>query len=147
MGRSVTTYAAEALRRIEKLEAERRRVQRARNRCTPGSDYARELDRQLVELEEQIEHWGAIVIRAEAEGFKIWTQADFSKGDFVQYRGTWYEVLRVNPKSLTIPHIRRSTGRDVVRLSDGHPDWTWTAPYTDVTGRMTLEEMSEKDQT
>lgn len=137
---------AVALRRIEKLEAEQRRVQRSRDRCSPGSDYAAELDRQLAELEEQMEHWGKVIARAEAEGFKVWSRADFRKGDFVQYRGTWYEVLRVNAKSLTIPHIHIGVGRDVVRQGDGGrlSEWRWTAPYNDgITGRMSPEEMDE----
>jgi hypothetical protein len=135
---------AVTLRRIEKLEADRRRVQRSRDRCTPGSDYARELDRQLAELDEQLTHWRGIIARAEAEGFKVWSRADFTRGDFVKYRGTWYEVLRVNPKSVTIPHIFNGVGRDVVRKDDGHLDWTWTAGYADgVTGRMSPEEMRE----
>ncbi|WP_030248031.1 hypothetical protein [Streptomyces sp. NRRL S-455] len=117
--RSISTRAREALRRIERLEAERRRVQRSLARCTPGSPYARELDEQLAELDVRIEHWGAIVVRAEAEGFRVWTRADFRRGDFVRYRGDWYEVLRANPKSLTVPHGRG----------------TWTVPYTDVSGR------------
>ncbi|WP_086559961.1 hypothetical protein [Streptomyces africanus] len=132
-----------ALRRIEKLETERRRVRRSRDRCREGSDYARELDQQLVELEERIEHWGKLLARAEAEGFKVWTPADFAKGDFVRYRGTWYEVLRVNAKSLTIPHAP-AVGRDVVLGGDGGRlgGGTWTAPYSDgVTGRMGPEEM------
>jgi hypothetical protein len=131
-GRDTTVRAVEALRRIVKLEADRRRVQRSRSRCTPGSDYAQELDRQLAELEGQIEHLGAIVTRAEAQGFKIWTRADFRKGDFVQYRGVWYEVLRVNAKSLTVPAVS-GTGR------------TWTLAYTDdLTGRRSVDEMARE---
>lgn len=133
-----------ALRRIEKLEADRRRVQRSRKRCTPGSDYARELDRQLAELDDQLDHWRVVLARYEAEGFKVWSRADFSKGDFVKYRGTWYEVLRVNPKSVSIPHIFDGVGRDVVRKDEGPLDQTWTAGYADgITGRMSPEEMRE----
>jgi hypothetical protein len=143
------TDPAVTLRRIEKLEADRRRVERSLSRCTPGSDYAAELTRQLAELDDQLGHWRAVVARAEAEGFKVWSRADFRKGDFVQYRGTWYEVLRVNPKSLTIPHIHIGVGRDVVREGDGGrlSGWRWTAPYTDgITGRMSAEEMSERER-
>lgn len=135
---------AVALRRIEKLEADRRRVQRSRKRCTPGSDYARELDRQLAEMDDQLDHWRVVLARHEAGGFKVWSREDFSKGDFVQYRGTWYEVLRVNPKSVTIPHVFHGVGRNVVRKNGGHLDGTWTAGYADgITGRMSPEEMRE----
>lgn len=133
------------LRRIEKLEADRRRVERSLSRCTPGSDYAVELARQLAELGDQIDHWQVVVRRAEAEGFKVWSRADFKRGDFVRYRGAWYEVLRVNPKSLTIPHIHIGVGRAVVRKGDGGrlSEWTWNAPYNDgISGRMSAEEMA-----
>lgn len=134
----------EVLRRIEKLEADRRRVQRSRKRCTPGSGYAHELDRQLAELNDQLDHWRVVLARHEAEGFKVWSRADFTKGDFVQYRGTWYEVLRVNPKSVTIPHIFNGVGRNVVCRGDDRLGGTWTAGYADgVTGRRSPEEMRE----
>lgn len=54
---------------------------------------------------------------------------------------TWHEVLRVNAKSLTIPHIRNGIGRTVVRKGEGHLDWTWTAPYDGIRGRRSAEEM------
>jgi hypothetical protein len=140
---------ARTLRRIEKLQADRRRVERSLSRCTPGSDYAGELRRQLAELDDQLDHWRVVVRRAEAEGFKVWSRADFTRGDFVRYRGTWYEVLRVNPKSLTIPHIHIGVGRDVVRKGDGGrlSDWTWTARYDDgITGRRGAEEMAAHEE-
>ncbi|MER7488698.1 DUF3560 domain-containing protein [Streptomyces sp. NPDC126497] len=140
---------ARTLRRIEKLEADRRRVERSLSRCTPGTDYAAELTRQLAELDDQLDHWRVVVERAKAEGFKVWSRADFRRGDFVRYRGTWYEVLRVNPKSLTIPHIHIGVGRDVVRKGDGGrlSEWTWTARYDDgVTGRMSAEEMAARER-
>jgi hypothetical protein len=131
------------LRRIDKLEADRRRVRRSLDRCIAGSPVAEELAGQLAELDEQLAHWRERIRQAEAEGFKVWSRADFQKGDFVRYRGTWYEVLRVNAKSLTIPHVHHSVGRDVVRVGDGDLDWTtWTAGYHDgVTGRMSPDEM------
>lgn len=140
---------ARTLRRIEKLQAERRRVERALSRCTPGSDYAAELRRQITELDDQLDHWQVVIRRAEAEGFKVWSRADFTRGDFVKYRGTWYEVLRVNAKSLTIPHIHIGVGRDVVRKGDGGrlAEWTWTARYDDgITGRVSAEEMAAQER-
>jgi hypothetical protein len=131
------------LRRIDALAADRRRVGRSLERCMPGSELAGELARQAAELDEQIAYWRGVVARAEAEGFKVWSRADFRRGDFVRYRGTWFEVLRVNPKSLTIPHTHNGVGRDVVRRGDGRLDWTWTAGYHDgITGRMSAEEMA-----
>lgn len=130
------------LRRIDKLEADRRRVARSLDRCTPGSPLSQELERQAAELDEQLAHWRGVVARAETRGFKVWSRADFTRGDFVRYRETWYEVLRVNSRSVTIPHIHLGVGRDVVRRGDGSSGGTWTAGYHDgITGRMSADEM------
>lgn len=135
-----------ALRRIDKLEADRRRVLRSLNRCTPGSGIAQELTEQIAELDEQLLHLRAVVARAEAEGVKVWSRDDFTRGDFVRYRGIWYEVLRVNSRSLTVPHAL-PVDRPVVRAGDGeHGEhgWTWTTPYDGITGRMSAQEMAAR---
>nr|WP_202446868.1 DUF3560 domain-containing protein [Streptomyces sp. SID5468] len=139
------------LRRIAKLEADLRRVHRqiaAETQHGDGSEKASawvaELNRRKAELEEEIAYWRQVIAEAEADGFKVWGKADFAKGDFVEYRGTWYEVLRVNARSVTIPHIHNGIGRAVVRKGDGHLDWTWTAPYDGVTGRKSAEEMQQQ---
>ena len=133
MGTTYTTLT-HALHRIDKLEAARRRVMRSLSRCTPGSELAADLSRQSAELDEQLVHWRAVVVQAEAAGLKIWSADDFSRGDFVQYRGTWYEVLRVNRRSVTVPY-----GND--------PTWTWTISYHDgIAGRMSAEEMAARRQ-
>lgn len=137
------------LRRIAKLEADLRRVEKwARGESAGGftreltPDTVAELDRRREELTEELAYWAHVIKQAEADGFKVWSRADFQKGDFVLYGGTWYEVLRVNAKSVTIPHIHNGTGRKVVRKGDGHvADWTWLAPYDGVKGRKTAEEM------
>ena len=132
-----TTYTAltHTLRRIDKLEAAQRRVARSLSRCTPGSSLAEDLSRQITELDEQITHWRGVVAQAEAAGFKVWSAEDFRRGDFVEYRGTWHEVLRVNRRSVTVPRA----GAD--------PTWTWTIGYHDgITGRMSAEDMAELDQ-
>lgn len=145
MGAITTTALTHALHRIDKLEADRRRVSRSLSRCTPGSPLAGELAQQRGELDEQLTHWRGIVTEAEAEGLKVWSRDDFSRGDFVRYRDAWFEVLRVNARSVTIPHIHNSVGRDVVRQGDGHLDGTWTAGYHDgITGRMSAEEMARR---
>lgn len=131
------------LRRIDKLEADRRGVLRSLEGCEEGSACAEELVRRRDELDEQLAYWRHVVAKAEADGFKVWSRADFKKGDFVRYRNTWYEVLRVNAKSVTIPHIHNGIGRYVVRKGDGHLDWTWTVGYHDgITGRMSAGEMA-----
>lgn len=109
-----TTQAdlAHALRRIDKLEAAQRRVLRSLSRCTPGSGLARDLARQLSELGEQLAHWRTVVSRAEGDGFRVWSRDDFTPGDFVEYRGSWHTVLRVNLRSVTVPCTRGGTGAD-----------------------------------
>lgn len=131
-----------ALRRIDKLEADRRRVQRSLDRCRPGSPLRDELGRQRDELDEQLAHCRDVVSQAEAGGFKVWARQDFARGDFVRYRDVWYEVLRVNPRSLTVPYPLTPGAGDVVRGVDGHADRTWTVSYHDeITGRMGAEQM------
>lgn len=131
MGTTYTTLTY-ALHRIDKLEAARRRVMRSLSRCTPGSALAEDLSHQVAELDEQLTHWRGVVALAEAAGLKVWSADDFSRGDFVEYRDTWYEVLRVNRRSVTVPYA----GAD--------PAWTWTIGYHDgITGRMSAEEMAE----
>lgn len=77
----------------------------------------------------------------------MWSRADFTRGDFVLYRDTWYEVLRVNPKSVTIPHIHNGTGKRIVRATGNqHDDWTWAAPYDGVSGRKSADEMQQPPQ-
>lgn len=137
MGTGTTTYTTltRALHRIDKLEAARRRVARSLSRCTPGSALAADLSRQSAELEEQLSHWRCVVAQAEAAGLKIWSAEDFSRGDYVEYRGAWHEVLRVNRRSVTVPR------------ADDDPAWTWTIGYHDgITGRMSAEEMAELSQ-
>lgn len=134
------------LRRVGKLRADLRAVEKwQRGESAKGfsrSPADPELEIEHQELTEEIEHWEAVIKDAEARGFKVWSKADFKRGDFVLYRGTWYEVLSVNPKSVTIPHIRNGTGKRIVRaIGNQHDDWTWTAPYDDVSGRKNADEM------
>jgi len=140
------------LRRIAKLEADLRRVEKW-SRGESAGGYTRsltpatvaELDQRREDLEDQLGYWRHVIAKAEQDGFKVWGKADFKKGDFVRYSGTWYEVLRVNAKSVTIPHIHNGIGRRVVRKGDGHLDWTWLAPYDGVSGRRTAEEQAAVD--
>ncbi|MFD4588315.1 DUF3560 domain-containing protein [Streptomyces sp. NPDC058434] len=137
------------LRRIEKLEADLRRVQRNLDGTgTQGwnphnPDHAAELNRQKQELQEEVGYWRHVIAKAEADGFKVWSRDDFAKGDFARWRGTWYEVLRANAKSLTVPHIH-NMGPVVTKEDNKHNGWTYTLPYNELAGRMGGEEMREK---
>ena len=106
------------LRRIEKLEADARRIQRrlrwrgpARQRrqrrpqmalVKPGDSYRARLEVLAADLAEQISYWREHVAKAEANGAKVWSKADFTRDDFALSRGTWYQVQRVNAKTLTV---------------------------------------------
>lgn len=154
------------LRRIAKLEADARRVERAMgvqqdwywDRNPEHSSYlvvfqscgARRAKQQaaLDEVNGQIAYWREHVKAAEASGVKVWTRADFAKGDFVRGRYGWCEVERVNPKSLTIPwgtnavHLPVVTRANVVHAM-GPSQWTEKLPYDEVRGRKSAAEMAE----
>ena len=129
------------LRRIEKPAAELRRIER--DQATAADGWAEELRRRHEEVSEELAHWRAVVAQAEARGHKMWGRSDFQRGDFVQARGgQWYEVLRVNAKSLTVPG-----GPDVQPvISRQTRAYTWDDrfPYDKVTGRRTAEEMAAR---
>ena len=152
------------LRRIEKLEAELRGVQRdldgrleyvpdeaggyTLKRVMPSEGRKARLEQMAADLQEQIDYWRGHVAEAEANGVKVWSKADFAKGDFALIRWGWVEVLRVNAKSLTHPwganavHLEVVT-RDNVKTALGTPGWTGTVTYDEVRGRKSAEEMAE----
>ncbi|MGW0825267.1 DUF3560 domain-containing protein [Streptomyces sp. NPDC002845] len=154
------------LRRIEKLEAERRGVLRERDgvddngrtadvwRRKPSEARREELTRRLAEYDEELTYWAETIKEAERRGFKVWGRADFIKGDFVRWRGSWYEVTRVNAKTATVPHIHAAFDggavgavgdcRVVTRAATAetrHKGSTYTLPYNEVSGRMSAEQM------
>jgi hypothetical protein len=135
------------LRRIEKLEAEARLI--ARKLAGEGTISGRPAegeyrDRLLTmrrDVTEQLDYWQAHVKAREAEGVKVWSKADFAKGDFVRFIGTWYEVLRVNAKSVTIPAM--ISDGPVVTKDNTRMNWTDTVPWHKVEGRKAAAEMAE----
>ena len=106
------------------------------------SEWETELKRRLEETREQLDYWREHVKAAEANGVKIWSKADFSKGDFVRYGGRWYEVLRVNPKSVTVPTSFNGWSEPIVRANDPKFPRTATAAYNEVRGRRSADEMA-----
>ena len=76
----------------------------------------------LAETQADIVFWRRQLQELEASGFKVWGPKDFAKGDQVRHRGDWRPVLRVNRRSLTVPHYF------IDRL-------TMTIPYDRVDGR------------
>lgn len=138
---------ARTLRRIAKLEAEERSWLRGMDGDHPGGwdgripEQAAEIRRRLAEVREELTYWREIVAKAEADGFKVWGRSDFAKGDFVRYGSTWFEVLRVNPKSVTVPSILDVHLPVVTRENSTFPSMTHTLPYDSVRGRRSAEEM------
>lgn len=138
------------LRRIAKLEAEERQLTRRLNGTgqwihgedTPATgDYRERLVSRLADITEELPYWRQhVAARAEA-GVKVWSRADFTKGDFVQFLGKWFEVLRVNAKSVTVPAM--CNDGYVVTKANGRLTWTDTAPYHEVKGKKTATEIAE----
>jgi hypothetical protein len=150
------------LRRIEKLEAEERGVRRALDGrldyvsdgdsghkltlVKPGDGYREQLERRAADLADELAYWRGHVAAREAEGVKVWTRADFAKGDYVLYSGRWYQVERVNPKSLSVPHgnndhLLAVVTRDKVTHALGPSQWTVKVTYDEVRGRKAAAEM------
>lgn len=152
------------LRRIAKLEADMRAIQRnlegrldyvsdgnggySLKRVMPSEGRKARLEQMAADLQEQITYWREHVKAAEADGVKVWSREDFAKGDFALTRWGWVEVLRVNTKSLTHPwganavHLEVVT-RDNVKTALGTPGWTDTVTYDEVRGRKSAAEMAE----
>ncbi|MEU5434508.1 DUF3560 domain-containing protein [Streptomyces sp. NPDC020719] len=139
------------LRRIEKLEAEARRVEKWLAGQSAGgyhrSDTA-ELNRERAELAEELAYWREVIADAERRGFKVWGPADFAKGDFVNTGGTWYQVQRVNKKTLTIPHIHGGVGVPVLRQDSKEKGrGGYTIPYDSVQGWASAEDVARLEAT
>lgn len=134
------------LRRIAKLEAQLRRIHKwLDGKSAGGSTRAltpegtAELHREEAETSEELTYWRTVIAQAEADGFKVWGKADFTKGDFALSHGRWYEVLRVNAKSLTVPG-----GPDiqpVISTQTRAYSWDQLLPYDGVSARRTADEM------
>ncbi|MFD0032486.1 DUF3560 domain-containing protein [Streptomyces sp. NPDC127172] len=135
------------LRRIKNLEADLRRVEKWQRGESAGG-YTRsltpatvaELGRRHEELTDELGFWRHVIAKAEEDGFKVWGPADFTKGDFARIRGRWYEVLRVNKATLTVPG-----GPDIQPVisleTHAYPGMRGTSPYDEVTARKSADEM------
>ncbi|MFD3923055.1 DUF3560 domain-containing protein [Streptomyces sp. NPDC058595] len=130
-----------ALRRIARLEADGLRWTRELENDGITAERRSQAEKQMAKVDEQLAYWREFVREAERGGFKEWSADDFTKGDFVQHGGTWYEVLRVNSKSLTVPvALRRQSV--LTRASSDLPARTGRLPYDTVTGRRSAQEMA-----
>jgi hypothetical protein len=126
-------------RRLEKLRADLRWNECAREGATNTERY----DRRIEDLNEEIAHWERVVEKAKADGIKLWEADDFAPGDFALYLGSWHQVKRVNPKTLSIAWNLRLT-KPVLTLEDATEAgslWTHPADYTKVKARCPEEAM------
>jgi hypothetical protein len=123
------------LRRIERYETEIRDLNRRLEGKSVASGYGKPAEGayrdRLLGLRARAQEALDLDIaerdrRAAEEGVRVWTKADFQKGDEVAFRYGWTKVLRVNAKSVTIPHIMDALAEH------GH---TWTLPYAEIKGR------------
>lgn len=126
------------LRRMERLGADLRIQERHLAKATEkGWDGGRHA-RLIADLTEEIEHWQRIVDKAQADGVKLWGPSDFAPGDFARCLGSWYQVQRVNPKTLSIAWNLRLAPKQVMTLGDATDRgrvWTHTIDYTNVRAR------------
>src|ERR1035441_924916 len=136
------------LRRIAKLEAEEAKLQRRLDGTDPFMSYGKpaegewadRMSRRVADIADELTHWRGLVAQREAEGVKIWSRADFTKGDYVRFMGTWYEVVRVSAKSVTIPAMINDGA--IVHKDGNRCTWTDTIPYHKVTGRKSAGEIA-----
>jgi hypothetical protein len=104
--------------RVERLAAEQRRAQREID--AHGEDDAGRRAAHLAQVTDELDHWTAV----RAEQIATGVATDFGRhnvaaGDRVRVRGRWYEVVRANAKTVTVPS---SLG-----------PWTDTTPWHEVT--------------
>ncbi|MEU6928980.1 ParB/RepB/Spo0J family partition protein [Streptomyces sp. NPDC046374] len=127
------------LRRLEKLKADLREQERHHAEAVEkGWDSADRHARLIRDLRKEIEHWEEVVEKAKAEGIKIWGPDDFAPGDYAMYLGSWYQVKRVNPKTLSVAWNLRLAPKQVMTLEDATDRgqvWTHPADYTKVRAR------------
>lgn len=159
------------LRRIQRLEEHRRRLlrhlddgpqvnegdqgpsQQQGNSAPPreASPSQRDTDRwtaDLIQLDGELDYWREVVADLEKAGEKVWSRDDFTAGDFVQVHDTWYEIIRVNAKSLTVPCLIDGVNRGIYTVDDARRSWperipTDTVPYDKVQGRATAQDIHE----
>lgn len=126
-------------RRIHGLRARLRKEQMQRAEAlVQGWPSANLHDRRIRDLVEEIDHWEGVIKQAEADGIKFWGPDDFVPGDFVRYSGSWYEIKRVNPKTLSIAWNLRLAPKQVMSIQDATVNGTvntFPADYTKVTER------------
>ncbi|TDB89146.1 DUF3560 domain-containing protein [Actinomadura sp. KC216] len=161
------------LRRIERLEQQRRRLVRLLEgeyrwidddggpalmrrsgdiyrKVAPAPADAARWTADLIQLDGELGYWRDVVADKQRAGQKVWTKNDFSVGDFVKQHGTWFEVVRVNKKSVTVPWMIGGVTRGIYTVADARRQFpqdkkisTDTIPYDKVEGRASAKEIQE----
>jgi hypothetical protein len=130
----LTKRRAKALERLENAEGERKKAWQA----------------ELDHVDEAIGYWRQHAeATAEKKGLKVWGPGDFKPGDFVQLNtGDWFEVVRVNAKSLSIPFMVMGVNLGVYTMAHekarGGEVFIDRIEYRKVNGRATEAELREK---
>ncbi|WP_327345936.1 DUF3560 domain-containing protein [Streptomyces europaeiscabiei] len=131
-------------RRLEKLGAELRQQERYRDQATERGYDPGQYERRIEDLNEEIAGWERVVEQAKADGVKLWEADDFAPGDFAMYSRSWYQVHRVNPKTLSIAWNLRLMPKRVMTLEDARHAGsvhTFGMDYTKVEARCPDEAM------
>ncbi|MEU5497936.1 DUF3560 domain-containing protein [Streptomyces griseofuscus] len=125
-------------RRLEKLNAELRQQERWRDEQLAAGRDAGRYERRIEDLTEEIAGWEKVVEEARQNGVKLWEADDFAPGDFALYSGTWYQIKRANPKTLSIAWNLRLAPKALMTLEDateGGSTWTFGMDYTKIRAR------------
>ncbi|WP_017972421.1 DUF3560 domain-containing protein [Actinopolyspora halophila] len=143
--------------RIERMDAEQRRYQRAldgrdelesyldergtrRHRWTvryPDEDRTALLQREIAELDKQLTYWREVYAQLQQQGRASTLGPDqVATGDWVSLRGDWMRVRRVNRKSVSVPNPIFSAPQP------GQREHTDTVPWHKLAGHRTTEQMS-----
>jgi hypothetical protein len=125
-------------RRLDKLRADLRQQERYLDQAKAAGRKGGRHERLIADLREEIAAWEQVVEKARQDGVKLWEAEDFAPGDFAMYDGTWYQVQRVNKKTLSIAWNLRLAPKQVMTLedaTDGGSTWTFGMDYTKVRAR------------
>jgi hypothetical protein len=107
-----TFNMATTLRRIQRLEADFRRYHREldqqelRKKYDQSARISRKSleysEKQMDEVQEQLDYWKKVVSEHEDEGLKVWGPDDFSVGQRILAHGRTAVIVKVNPKTLRV---------------------------------------------
>lgn len=117
VARSERRLTAPAIhRRIEELEAELRRQQRFAEQMA-GKDTTR-IQRWIWFYENRLAFERALLAAIPQEAQPL-TRADLQKGGAIRYNGVWFEIRRVNPKTVSIQAWRLDLKRVITDILPG----------------------------